>query len=71
MTCVILVPCSDYLCPHTLACVPEPSHCPCPDVQDIKCLVPDAEDQGASTVLCVRGQNECDDVQRLAKGLGL
>ncbi|OBZ76234.1 Long chronological lifespan protein 2 [Grifola frondosa] len=45
------ISCSHYLCPDTLVCVSEPSHCPCPDVQDIKCLIPDAEDKGAATVL--------------------
>ena len=58
------VECSNYLCPDTLVCVSQPSDCPCPDVQDVKCLIPDAQDQGASTVVCVRGQDECADVHR-------
>ncbi|TFK94649.1 hypothetical protein K466DRAFT_475724 [Polyporus arcularius HHB13444] len=61
------VPCSNYLCPDTLVCVAQPSDCPCPDVQDVKCLIPDAQDQGASTVVCVRGQDGCGIVQRLAQ----
>ncbi|KAI0774424.1 hypothetical protein C8Q74DRAFT_834032 [Fomes fomentarius] len=60
------VPCSSYLCPDTLVCVAQPSDCPCPDVQDVKCLIPDAQDHGASTVVCVRGQDECAQVQRLS-----
>lgn len=61
------VECSNYLCPDTLVCVSQPSDCPCPDVQDVKCLIPDAQDQGASTVVCVRGQDECADVLRLSQ----
>ncbi|KAM5535535.1 hypothetical protein V8D89_010872 [Ganoderma adspersum] len=61
------VECSNYLCPDTLVCVEQPSDCPCPDVQDVKCLIPDAQDQGASTVVCVRGQDECADVRRLSQ----
>ncbi|KAI0750958.1 hypothetical protein C8Q80DRAFT_542731 [Daedaleopsis nitida] len=61
------VPCSSYLCPDTLVCVAQPSECPCPDVQDVKCLIPDAHDQGAFTSVCVRGQNECAEVQRLSQ----
>ncbi|KAK7695783.1 hypothetical protein QCA50_000420 [Cerrena zonata] len=60
------VPCSDYLCPGTLTCVQNPSQCPCPDAQDIPCLVPDAQDKDGATVLCVRGSQDCSDVQRLA-----
>ncbi|KAI0660834.1 hypothetical protein C8Q70DRAFT_972772 [Cubamyces menziesii] len=58
------VPCSSYLCPDTLVCVAQPSDCPCPNVEDVKCLIPDAQDKGASTVVCVRGQDECGDVKR-------
>ncbi|KAI0375797.1 hypothetical protein BV20DRAFT_933322 [Pilatotrama ljubarskyi] len=61
------VPCSSYLCPDTLVCVSQPSDCPCPDVQDIKCLIADGQDKGASTVVCVRGQEECADVQRKSR----
>ncbi|CAL1701184.1 unnamed protein product [Somion occarium] len=60
------VPCSEYLCPGTLNCVPNPSQCPCPDVQDIKCLVPDAQDKDGATVVCVRGAHECSEVKLLA-----
>ncbi|KZT13042.1 uncharacterized protein LAESUDRAFT_740269 [Laetiporus sulphureus 93-53] len=63
------VSCSQYLCPDTLVCVPNPSECPCPDVQDIKCLIPDSEDKESSTVLCVRGPNECAEVERLSRKL--
>ncbi|KAH9850738.1 hypothetical protein C2E23DRAFT_297916 [Lenzites betulinus] len=65
--CPPTVPCSNYLCPNTLVCVALPSDCPCPDVQDVKCLIPDAQDQGASAVVCVRGQEECQDVQRKSR----
>ncbi|KAF8238890.1 hypothetical protein L208DRAFT_1387214 [Tricholoma matsutake] len=61
------VPCSEYLCPTTLVCVAGPMECPCPDVQDIKCLIPDA-DGNEATVICVRGQNECANVERLMRG---
>ncbi|EIW61215.1 uncharacterized protein TRAVEDRAFT_162168 [Trametes versicolor FP-101664 SS1] len=61
------VPCSSYLCPDTLVCVNQPAECPCPDVQDVKCLIPDAQDAGASTVVCVRGREECEDVQRKSR----
>jgi len=60
------VPCSDYLCPETLTCVPNPSQCPCPDAQDIKCLISDTEDDDSATVVCVRGGNDCSEVERLA-----
>ncbi|KAI9056531.1 hypothetical protein FKP32DRAFT_1599261 [Trametes sanguinea] len=61
------VPCSTYLCPDTLVCVAQPSECPCPNVEDIKCLIPDAQDKGASTVVCVRGQQECTDVKNKSR----
>lgn len=64
---VYLVPCSEYLCPTTLVCVAGPMECSCPDVQDIKCLIPDA-DGNEATVICVRGQNECANVERLMRG---
>ena len=62
-----LVPCSQYLCPDTLVCVSNPSDCPCPSVEDIKCLIPDAEDRESATVTCVRGAHDCSEVERLYK----
>jgi hypothetical protein len=59
------VPCSQYLCPDTLVCVKHPAECPCPDVQDVKCVVTDPVEKGAATRLCVRGQNECAQVEGL------
>jgi hypothetical protein len=53
----------------TLECVANPAQCPCPDVQDIKCSVPDAEDEEAATVVCVRGQQECKEVERLMRAI--
>ncbi|KAJ8698497.1 Long chronological lifespan protein 2 [Pleurotus ostreatus] len=61
------VPCSHYLCPTTLVCVRKPTDCPCPDVQDIKCTIPDAEDKDSGTVVCVRGEKQCAEVERLMK----
>ncbi|KII94928.1 hypothetical protein PLICRDRAFT_128275 [Plicaturopsis crispa FD-325 SS-3] len=61
------VQCSQYLCPTTLACVPKPVDCGCPSVEDIKCVVPDGDDDDAGTVLCVRGKGECKAVERLMK----
>jgi hypothetical protein len=61
------VPCSFYLCPESLVCVARPSECPCPREEDIKCIVPDAEDAEAGTVVCVRGPSGCADVERLAR----
>src|ERR1700733_11860907 len=58
--CLFTVSCSQYLCPTTLDCVSRPMDCPCPDVQDIKCLVPDGDGDEAA-VFCVRGQNACSE----------
>jgi len=55
------VPCSAYLCPDTLVCVDAPPQCPCPNVEDIKCIIPDAHDKTAGTVICVRAGG-CEDV---------
>jgi len=55
------VPCSTYLCPDTLVCVDVPAQCPCPNVEDIRCTIPDAHDKSTSTVVCVRGAG-CKDV---------
>ncbi|TRM68136.1 hypothetical protein BD626DRAFT_480882 [Schizophyllum amplum] len=59
------VPCSKYLCPGTLECVARPTDCPCPDVQDIKCLIPDKAD--GATMVCVRGEEGCAGVEKLAR----
>jgi len=58
------VSCSEYLCPATLDCVRRPSDCPCPDVQDVKCRVPDVGGDD-DTYVCVRGDNGCSQVERL------
>lgn len=55
------VPCSTYLCPDTLVCVDAPSQCPCPNVEDIRCIIPDVHNKNAGTVICVRGGG-CEDV---------
>ncbi|ESK94459.1 long chronological lifespan protein 2 [Moniliophthora roreri MCA 2997] len=60
------IPCSQYLC-KTLECVKSPAQCPCPDVEDVRCVIPDSDDRDSGTVICVRGKNECDQVERLAK----
>ncbi|KAJ7639018.1 hypothetical protein FB45DRAFT_904494 [Roridomyces roridus] len=61
------VSCSRYLCPATLDCVGSPVECPCPDPEDIKCTIPDADDSSAATVVCVRGTEECRQVERLTR----
>ncbi|KAK0206744.1 hypothetical protein DFS33DRAFT_615942 [Desarmillaria ectypa] len=61
------ISCNRYLCPSTLECVKAPRECPCPNVEDIKCTIPDANSRDGATVLCVRGENECADVERLSK----
>ncbi|KAI0265880.1 hypothetical protein BC834DRAFT_824541 [Gloeopeniophorella convolvens] len=60
------LPCSDYLCQDTLVCVKKPVECPCPNVQDIRCVVPDALEHGSGTPLCVRGRGDCAEVEKLA-----
>ena len=62
----LVVQCSDYLCPETLVCVTNPADCSCPNVEDEKCLIPDARDRDAATVVCVRGSEGCAEVERLA-----
>ncbi|KAF7301866.1 Long chronological lifespan protein 2 [Mycena indigotica] len=61
------ISCSQYLCPGTLDCVGSPRECPCPDHEDIKCTIPDAE--GEATVVCVRGADECRQIERLTRAL--
>ncbi len=61
-----IVPCGQYLCPSTLTCVSNPAQCPCPDPQDIRCTIPDADGGEDATVLCVRGVHGCEEVERLA-----
>ncbi|KAF9821486.1 hypothetical protein IEO21_00732 [Rhodonia placenta] len=63
------VSCSQYLCPDTLVCVSNPSDCPCPDVQDVKCLIPDSDDKGGATVVCARGTLDCATVEQLSRKL--
>ncbi|KAG8218680.1 hypothetical protein J3R82DRAFT_4347 [Butyriboletus roseoflavus] len=65
--CSVAVPCSLYLCPDSLVCVARPSECPCPREEDVKCIVPDAEDEEGGTVVCVRGASGCGAVERLAR----
>ncbi|KAI0267894.1 hypothetical protein BGY98DRAFT_938478 [Russula aff. rugulosa BPL654] len=59
--------CSEYLCQDTLVCVSKPIDCPCPNVQDIKCVVPDAQDGSSGTRLCIRGGTDCAQIEKLAK----
>ncbi|KAH9844083.1 uncharacterized protein C8Q71DRAFT_29244 [Rhodofomes roseus] len=63
------VPCSQYLCPNSLICVSNPADCPCPDLEDIKCVVPDAKAKQRGTVVCTRGASDCKQVERLASKL--
>ncbi|KDQ08287.1 hypothetical protein BOTBODRAFT_118839 [Botryobasidium botryosum FD-172 SS1] len=59
-------PCSQYLCPSTLVCVPSPVDCPCPNIEDVRCIIPD-EQEPAGTVVCVRGKKECAFLDLLTK----
>ncbi|KAH7887572.1 hypothetical protein F5I97DRAFT_1861369 [Phlebopus sp. FC_14] len=61
------VACSSYLCPDSLVCVAQPFECPCPNVEDVKCTISDAQDRGTATVVCVRGKEQCATVERLAR----
>ena len=61
------VSCSQYLCPDTHVCVDRAASCPCPQEQDVKCLIPDALDSDGATLVCVRGANECAEVTRLMR----
>jgi hypothetical protein len=62
------VSCSQYLCPQTLDCVAKPTDCPCPNAEDIKCIIPDpGSSRGEGTVVCSRGRNDCLEVERLMK----
>ncbi|KAI9445856.1 hypothetical protein BJY52DRAFT_1314513 [Lactarius psammicola] len=63
----VTVSCSDYLCPDTLVCVKRPIDCPCPIVQDVKCIVPDTQEVGGGTRLCIRGGTNCAQVEKLAR----
>ena len=65
----ITVSCSEYLCQDTLVCVSKPVDCPCPNVEDVKCVVPDAQDgaSGGGTRLCIRGGTDCAQVEKLAR----
>lgn len=59
-------PCSNYLCPDTLKCVTAPADCPCPSVEDVKCVVEDKE-TGEGTVICTRGGTDCTQAERLIR----
>ncbi|KAF9534751.1 hypothetical protein CPB83DRAFT_213354 [Crepidotus variabilis] len=63
------VSCSQYVCPETLDCVAKPVDCPCPNPEDIKCIVPDigstGKHEGDGTVICTRGGNDCSEIERL------
>lgn len=64
------VSCSQYLCPQTLDCVSKPTDCPCPNAEDIKCIIPDSENlRGEGTVVCTRGKNDCLEVEQLMRGV--
>ncbi|EJD01573.1 uncharacterized protein FOMMEDRAFT_88635 [Fomitiporia mediterranea MF3/22] len=60
------IPCNAYLCPDTLLCVRNPADCPCPSTEDVKCLIREPKEKDAATVVCVRGEDACTEVQRLA-----
>lgn len=62
-------PCSQYLCPMTLDCVAKPIDCPCPETEDVKCVISDkvSGERDAGRVVCVRGQNECKEVEKLSR----
>jgi len=59
------ISCTNYLCPETMQCVEKPVDCPCPNVEDVKCIVSDAVDK-EGTVICVRGGIDCSQVEKLA-----
>lgn len=61
------VHCSSYLCPTTLDCVKRPSECPCPNPEEIKCLIPDSDSRGDGTVVCVSGERGCKSLERKMK----
>ncbi|EPT03586.1 hypothetical protein FOMPIDRAFT_1022212 [Fomitopsis schrenkii] len=63
------VSCSQYLCPDTLVCVSNPADCPCPDSEDIKCLIPDGKGKQQAAVVCTRGAIDCKHVERLTSKL--
>lgn len=68
---VDLTPCSQYLCPSSLDCVPNPSECPCPFVEDIKCPITVPSSSSSSTkfsdsFICTRAPG-CSKVQMALK----
>ncbi|KAF9509718.1 hypothetical protein BS47DRAFT_1301148, partial [Hydnum rufescens UP504] len=63
----IVVGCAAYLCPSTLVCVDNPSTCPCPTPEEIKCVIPDEQMKGAGTVVCVSGEQGCRILEKFAK----
>jgi hypothetical protein len=64
---LILVSCLEYLCQDTLVCVAKPIDCPCPNVQDIKCVVPDEQDAGSGTRFCIHGGTDCLQLEKLVE----
>ncbi|KAL7411947.1 hypothetical protein BDY24DRAFT_394032 [Mrakia frigida] len=66
------IPCNQYLCPQSFACVEYPSHCPCPYPEDRKCFLPLApgEAQHDASFVCQRGPPEkgCEEVRKRAMG---
>ncbi|PVF99955.1 hypothetical protein CPB86DRAFT_730221 [Serendipita vermifera] len=71
MTMADSTPCPKYLCPGTLICANQPIDCPCPYPEDIKCVIPDkdingkVDNQSGGTVVCVRGNDGCDAVNKM------
>jgi len=61
-----LVPCNQYLCTDTLLCVPDPVDCPCPYVEDEKCVLVDPHTKRPSSYVCHRGPGGCNEIEKLA-----
>ncbi|KAF5393023.1 hypothetical protein D9757_001338 [Collybiopsis confluens] len=59
------VSCTQFLCPNTLECVAAPHDCSCPDLEDVKCIIPDADNKNVGTVLCARGPDACQAVEKV------
>ncbi|KAF8338728.1 uncharacterized protein EI90DRAFT_2967221 [Cantharellus anzutake] len=58
------VGCPSYLCPSTLVCVDNPSDCPCPSPQDIKCIIPDSQIKATGAIICMSGTAGCKSLER-------
>ncbi|KAI8826701.1 uncharacterized protein EV422DRAFT_511115 [Fimicolochytrium jonesii] len=54
--------CPGYICPQTAHCVSTPLACPCPNPTEKKCVV-------GSWYVCVRGDQTCGTITKLATGL--